>query len=373
MQGVYIHIPFCRQACSYCDFHFSTLLKNKSDLIDALIAEIDLRKNYLEAPSLDSIYFGGGTPSLLDKEELDRILSALSKHFSWKPDAEITIECNPDDLSQEKLKELRSAGFNRLSVGLQSFNDEELKWMNRAHDAQQSEGSIKAAQDAGFGNISIDLMYGSKFQDERSWEGTLQKAIALGVQHISAYNLTAEPKTAFGTAVKKGLEPAVDDEKSARQFLMMIEMLEKNGFIHYEISNFGKKDRFALHNSNYWKGRYYLGLGPSAHSFNGKERQWNVSNNSSYIKALTQRLPFFEIETLSNDNRYNEYVLTGLRTIWGCDVIYIEKTFGAEAAAHFKKIIGEYMPLQVSQNENSYALTREGRLLADKIAMELFI
>ncbi|MGZ3884840.1 MAG: radical SAM family heme chaperone HemW [Bacteroidia bacterium] len=373
MQGIYIHIPFCKQACSYCDFHFSTLLKNKSELVAALCSEIKTRHDYLGSNVLSSVYFGGGTPSLLDAGELQLIFEALHQYFTWDKQAELTIECNPDDLSPAKLKELRSAGFNRLSIGLQSFNDAELKWMNRAHTAVQSVTCVRAAQEAGFDNISIDLMYGSKFQDITSWRRTLQQAIDLRVQHISSYNLTIEPKTALGLAAKKGLEPDIEEEKSAEQFLLMTDLLENDGFIHYEISNFGKDGYFAVHNSNYWKGCHYLGIGPSAHSFNGSGRQWNIANNNTYIHALKHRLPYFETEVLSDTNKYNEYVLTGLRTIWGCSLKYIESRFGKKMADHFATKIKVYMPDCISEQEAVFTLTKKGKLLADKIAMELFV
>lgn len=373
MQGIYIHIPFCKQACNYCDFHFSTQLDNKTLLVNALCGEIELRHDYLQEKKLDSIYFGGGTPSLLSKEELSQIFSSLKKYFSWDEKAEITLEANPDDLTKEKLKELKDLGINRLSIGLQSFNEDELKWMNRAHTAIESENCIRDAQAAGFNNISIDLIYGSKFQTLQSWEETLQKAIDLNVQHISSYNLTVENKTALGHAVKKGNEPLIDDEKSSKQFLMMIEALEKNGFIHYEISNFGKKGFFAVHNSNYWKGCHYLGIGPAAHSFNGVSRQWNINNNSAYINAIKNSTPFFETEILTVNNKYNEYVLTGLRTIWGCNLDHIKNNFSEVHADYFLNKIKKYLKGEVVENETIFTLTKKGKLLADKIAMELFI
>lgn len=373
MAGIYLHIPFCKQACTYCDFHFSTLLKNKPDFVNALCKEIELRKNYIATTNLESIYFGGGTPSLLSKEELELIFKTLKKFFKWKADAEITLECNPDDLSREKLKELKQAGINRLSIGLQSFNDEELKWMNRAHTAEESEACVKLAQQEGFNNITIDLIYGSKFQTMESWKQTLQKAVDLNVQHISSYNLTVEKKTKLGMDVLKGKEQEVDDEKSAEQFLIMIDVLEKNGYEHYEISNFAKQGFIAVHNSNYWKGKKYLGLGPSAHSFNGETRQWNVANNNTYIKAINDNSTYFEIENLSPENRYNEYVLTGLRTKWGCDLNYIQENLGESFSKHFVNEI-EKQNKSLFEKENSiYRLTKKGRLLADKIAMELFV
>lgn len=373
MAGIYLHIPFCKQACTYCDFHFSTLLKNKPELVKAICKEIELRKDYLATKKIESIYFGGGTPSLLSKEELQNIFTTLSNYFVWDKQIEITLECNPDDLTKEKLQELKTTGVNRLSIGLQSFNDEELKWMNRAHTAEESETCVKLAQNIGFDNITIDLIYGSKFQTIESWKQTLQKAIDLNVQHISSYNLTVEKKTKLGIDVLKGKEKEVDDEKSAEQFLIMIEVLEKNGFIHYEISNFAKPGYIALHNSNYWKGEKYLGLGPSAHSFNGKTRQWNIANNNTYIKAMNEGGEYFEIENLTPENRYNEYVLTGLRTIWGCDTNYIQANLGAELANHFVNEMEKQNRSLFEKEKSTYRLTKKGRLLADKIAMDLFV
>jgi len=372
MSGIYLHIPFCKQACTYCDFYFSTQLSSKEPVIGALIKEIDLRNTYLESRQLESIYFGGGTPSLLSKQDLERIFSALSLYFSWDKNSEITLEANPDDINAHSLKVWQEAGINRLSIGLQSFNEEELKWMNRAHKASESLISVKRAQEAGYSNISIDLIYGSKFQSLRSWEKTLETAIGLNTQHISSYNLTIENKTVLGLKHAKGKEPSVSDELSSAQFLRMEEMLGNSGFIHYEISNFGKPGFLAKHNSNYWLQKHYLGLGPSAHSFNGVSRQWNVRNNALYIKAFNEGTPFFEQEQLSLNDRYNEYVLTRLRTVWGCDVNEIEALFGKEIAAHFKEgILGKLQHFH--QQQGVYTLTKPARLLADGIASDLFI
>lgn len=341
--------------------------------MNALCGEIELRKNYFgEKRNIETIYFGGGTPSLLTTEELNRIFEVLSKNFTWEKNAEITLECNPDDLTKEKLTALKLAGINRLSIGLQSFNEEELTWMNRAHTAMQSEQSVKDAQDAGFNNITIDLIYGSKFQDVKSWEETLRKATSLKVQHISAYNLTVEKRTALGVAVERRNEPLVDDEKSAAQFLLMMDVLGSKDFIHYEISNFAQKNFESRHNSNYWKGSHYLGIGPSAHSFNGTSRQWNVSNNAVYIKGIKRNEPVVESETLSKDDKYNEYILTCLRTIWGCDLQNIQQQFGDKYADHFKENINRFIPAYVKENNSIYTLTRDGKLLADKIATDLF-
>jgi oxygen-independent coproporphyrinogen III oxidase len=372
MSGIYLHIPFCRKACLYCDFHFSTQLKTKGILVDAICKEIGLRKDFLENKNLNSIYFGGGTPSVLERSELEKIFTALSKHFTWDTTTEITFECNPDDLSKEKLKELKQFGINRLSIGLQSFDDSELKWMNRLHTAAQSEASVKLAQDLDFGNITIDLIYGSKFQTLKSWEHTLQKAVELDVKHISSYNLTVEEETELGYKVNKGNEEKVDEEKSAEQFTMMIEHLQQNGYDHYEISNFAKPGSEALHNTNYWKGAKYLGIGPSAHSYNGTLRQWNLANNAIYVDALNKEKEFFETEELTLKNRYNEYVMTGLRTKWGCDLNFIRSEFGNDFAEHFSEKSKTFIPEIIQKSDSVFILTKKGKLLADKVAAELF-
>lgn len=343
--------------------------------MNAILTEIDLRKNYLDDKPIETIYFGGGTPSLLTEKELNLLLAKLYNTFSVSNDAEVTLECNPDDLSDIKLKELKRAEINRLSIGLQSFNEEELRWMNRAHTAKESEASVKRAQDKGFENITIDLIYGSKFSNLGNWKKTLDKAIALDVKHISSYNLTIEDKTKLGHDFKLKKEAAIDNEQSAELFLEMVDRLEKNEFIQYEISNFGKEGFFSIHNSNYWKGRHYLGLGPSAHSFDGLSRQWNVANNNKYIKELGERTNnFFEKEVLTEKERFNEYILTTLRTIWGIDLDYLKKNFNADFISGFDKQIKSYLDSKtVVLKDNCYVLTTEGKLLADRIASELFV
>ncbi len=375
MSGIYIHIPFCKQACNYCDFHFSTSLKLKTNLRDSILLEIDLRHSYLENKNIETIYFGGGTPSLLSEKDLFLVLEKIYKNYKVSSNAEITLEANPDDLSIEKLKELKRLEINRLSIGLQSFNNEELIWMNRAHTATESEASVKRAQDKGFENISIDLIYGSKFSNLTNWKKTLDKAIALDVKHISSYNLTIEDKTKLGHDFKVKKEIAIDDEKSSELFLEMIDRLEKNNFIQYEISNFGKENYFSNHNSNYWKGIEYIGFGPSAHSFDGVSRQWNVSNNSLYIKNVTDKNEaYFEKEILSESDQFNEYVLTSLRTIWGIDVTVLKNKFNPEIINSFNEKIKTYISSDmVSFSNNKYVLTSNGKLFADKIASELFV
>ena len=374
MSGIYIHIPFCKQACHYCDFHFSTSLKNKDALVKSILSEIDKRYNYLPNKTIETIYFGGGTPSMLSEKETFLILEKIYKLYNVSNNAEITLECNPDDLSDEKLKELKRLEINRLSIGLQSFDDEELIWMKRGHTAKESESSVKRAQDKGFENITVDLIYGSKFSNLNNWKKTLDKAIALEIPHISSYNLTIEEKTKLGHDFKVKKEKAIDDEKSSELYLEMIDRLEKNNFIHYEISNFGKEGFFSKHNSNYWKGEYYLGLGPSAHSFDGTSRQWNVSNNNIYIKYIDEKSEkYYEKEILTETERFNEYILTSLRTIWGINLIYLKTNFNSDFVKNFSNQIQEYIKQEtVLVKDSTYTLTEKGKLLADKIASELF-
>ena len=375
MSGIYIHIPFCKQACHYCDFHFSTSLKLKSNLVEAILTEIDLRLPYLKNKNIETIYFGGGTPSLLSEKDLFLILEKLYKTYNVSSHAEITLEANPDDLNIDKLKELKRLEINRLSIGLQSFNDEELIWMNRAHTAAESEASVKRSQDKGFENISIDLIYGSKFSNLTNWKKTLDKTIALDVKHISSYNLTIEDKTKLGHDFKVKKEMAIDDEKSSELFLEMIDRLEKNKFIHYEISNFGKENWFSNHNSNYWKGIEYIGFGPSAHSFDGVSRQWNISNNSLYIKNVNDtNESYFEKELLSEVDQFNEYILTSLRTIWGIDAEVLKNKFSSKIIHSFNRNINTYISKgMVTFTNNQYVLTIKGKLFADRIASELFV
>lgn len=373
MSGIYIHIPFCRQACNYCDFHFSTSLQSKEELVKSIVVELEQRHSYLEDKHIETIYFGGGTPSLLTEREGFTILEKIYRLYDVSRDAEITMECNPDDLSEEKLKELKRLEVNRLSIGLQSFNEDELVWMNRAHTAKESEASVKRAQDRGFENITIDLIYGSKFSNIRNWKSTLDKAIALDVKHISSYNLTIEEKTKLGHDFHKKKEAAIDDELSSEMFLEMADRLGRNGFIHYEISNFGKEGFFSTHNSNYWKGKHYLGLGPSAHSFDGVSRQWNVANNTIYIKKVNEGIGYFDKEILTEKERFNEYMLIALRTMWGIDMAYLKTHFDDRLVKEFiAQVAGFVEDGTVVLKDNFYTLTEKGKLLADRIAGDLF-
>jgi oxygen-independent coproporphyrinogen-3 oxidase len=371
LHGIYLHIPFCKQACTYCDFYFSTNLRMQDEVTAAICTEIDLRRNYLQSEEIGSLYFGGGTPSLLTADNLQRLFAVLQKHFRWDPSAEITFEVNPDDVTAERLSLWKKLGINRLSIGLQSFMEEELRWMNRAHTAEESLTAVKMAQDAGFSNLSIDLIYGSKFQDLKTWERTLNTALGLDVQHISSYNLTIEPGTVLGLLHKKGKEPEVFDELSNDQFRMMAARLKEAGFIHYEISNFGRPGHLAVHNTNYWLQQPYLGLGPSAHSFDGSSRQWNVRNNSVYVRAMNEGGKYFDKEILSVRDRYNEYVLTRLRTIWGCDLNEINEKFGPEFKKYFLAEVNKKSSSFIESN-GVFTLTEEARSFADGIASALF-
>ena len=373
MSGIYIHIPFCRKACLYCDFHFSVNLENKKYLIDAICKEITSRKNYLEDETITSIYFGGGTPSLLSLPELEQILSVVHTNFVLDKKAELTFELNPEDAEINYLKKIKTLGVNRLSIGLQSFNDEELKWMNRAHTVKQNTGSVKTAQQAGFDNISIDLIYGSKFQTAKTWYETLHTAFSLHTQHISSYNLTVESRTQLHHLIKDKKETEVDSELSAQQFNILIEETEKHGFIQYEISNFGKEGYMAKHNSSYWKGAYYLGIGPSAHSYNGVARRFNVRSNAQYMQAIENDKSFYEEEILTANDTYNEYILTRLRTQWGCDVKEIEALFGEKYKAYFLKQLEPHKQKNFFDiKQNRITLTKHGRHFADGIAADLF-
>jgi oxygen-independent coproporphyrinogen-3 oxidase len=371
--GIYLHIPFCKQACHYCNFHFSTSMRYKSEMIDAIVTEIELQKDYLNGLPLQSIYFGGGTPSVLETSEIELLLHQIYKFHEVLPNAEITLEANPDDLTETKLQQLSKTAINRLSIGVQSFFDADLKYMNRAHDVSEAINCIKNAQKYGFNNLTIDLIYGTPTMNNEQWRTNLQTIFDLNVSHISCYCLTVEPKTALEHFVKTGKSEPVDEGQAAEQFEILVAEMTKNGFDHYEISNFAKPDFYAVHNSNYWKGKNYLGLGPSAHSFNGETRQWNIAHNQQYINSLTQKELNFELENLSKNDQFNEYIMTGLRTKWGVDLTKIE-TFGKEILIHFIEKCQPFLENQTMiQTENGFALTSKGRFLSDGIISELFL
>ncbi|MBX7051091.1 MAG: radical SAM family heme chaperone HemW [Flavobacteriales bacterium] len=374
MAGIYIHIPFCKQACHYCDFHFSTTLHARSELVDALVIELDQRKHDAHDEPVRTIYFGGGTPSLLSGDELKKIMDRVFDTQVVISPAEITLEANPDDLSKNKIKELREAGINRLSIGIQSFRDEDLKWMNRAHLAHQADYAVKAAQDAGFENITIDLIYSIPSLSMNDWRDNLKKAIELNVPHISAYSLTIEPKTVFGHRKAKGLLTPTDESISQDQFLAMVDLFAEAGLLQYEVSNFSKPGLESRHNSSYWKGELYIGIGPSAHSFDGKNRRWNISNNQQYMRGIQRGEPMFEQEILTKEMRYNEYIMTGLRTIWGVELNYLRDHFGVDLNDLYPKEISYWKEEgKMIEKEGVMRLTPKGFLFADRIASDLFI
>ncbi|MBT1702682.1 radical SAM family heme chaperone HemW [Chryseosolibacter indicus] len=373
MAGIYIHIPFCKQACHYCDFHFSTNTSMRNEMVRSIVQELKLQQQYLDNEPIETIYFGGGTPSLLSNEELFAILDVIyaSYHISTQP--EITLEANPDDLSKDKLTHLYQVGVNRLSVGVQSFNDEILKFLNRAHDGTTATESIKTARDIGFNNISIDLIYAIPGLDNNEWINNIMLAVALKPQHISSYSLTIEPKTAFGNWLAKGRLTAVEDDLAALHLEILVEQLANHGYEQYEVSNFALSGYYSRHNSSYWKQKKYLGVGPSAHSYNGITRQYNVSNNAFYIKSIKKDIVPFQLEQLSRADHINEYLLTTLRTSWGCSLDYLKSKFEYDLMNHHAPYLSNLLEnkLAVLQN-NHLTLTKSGKLLADKISSDLF-
>jgi len=371
MAGIYIHIPFCRQACHYCNFHFSTSQKSRSDIVKAIVKELELRQNYLPTKTLETIYFGGGTPSVLKSDEISDILTAIGKYFNIESSAEITLEANPEDLTTNYLEQLREVGINRLSIGVQSFIDNDLQFMNRSHNATQAKKSIEAAQNI-FEDISIDLIFGGQYSSPVNWTYNLKTAILLDPVHISSYSLTIEDGTTFGNWMAKNKLQPIKDETQKEQFLETIESLSQAGYEHYEISNYAKPGQYARHNTNYWRSKPYLGIGPSAHSFDGHTRQWNVSNNHQYLKSILNGEPFYTIENLTEQDQYNEYILTSLRTMWGCDRNRIN-SFDPVYQDHFdhniRQIISDKKALS---KHNILYLTQQGKLFADQVAEELF-
>ncbi|WP_298793894.1 radical SAM family heme chaperone HemW [uncultured Allomuricauda sp.] len=373
MAGVYIHVPFCKQACHYCDFHFSTQLGRKESMIKALQKELELRKGEFQSVVVETVYFGGGTPSVLEISEIEALITAVYEHYEVIEHPEITLEANPDDLSKNRIIELSESPVNRLSIGIQSFYDEDLKLMNRAHDAGEAEGCIQEAKKH-FDNITIDLIYGIPGMDNNRWKSNIEKALAFELPHISSYALTVEPKTALKKFIEKGVIPDVDDEQAQAQFNILVQVLEQQGYINYEISNFGKPGYFSKNNTAYWLGKKYIGIGPSAHSFDGENRGWNVRNNIKYIKALENEVVPMEIETLTKRDRYNEYVMTGLRTIWGVSLDKIEKEFGEEYSNYIHQQAEKYIEQDlISFTDGKLLTTNKGKFLADGIASDLFM
>jgi oxygen-independent coproporphyrinogen-3 oxidase len=373
MPGLYLHIPFCKQACHYCNFHFSTSLRSKGDMVAAILTELELQRDYLDGAELGSVYFGGGTPSLLETKDLEQIFEKITALHRVVPDAEITLEANPDDLSATKLRDLKNyTPVNRLSIGIQSFGDEDLRWMNRAHAAAHAHACLEDALATGFHDLTLDLIYGAPTTSDAQWAENLRLAFGYGVPHLSCYCLTVEEGTALGTFVRKGQQPPVDEEKAARQFEFLMNAAAEHGYEHYEISNFSLPDRYARHNSSYWRGEPYLGIGPSAHSFDGLSRQWNLANNALYIKALAENRIPFEKEMLTPVQRYNEYVMTSLRTMWGADLSKI-RAMGEAFAEHFERSAQPFLKNETLERRgDNFRLSLSGKFLADGIAAELF-
>ena len=372
MAGIYIHIPFCRQKCYYCDFYKTVNTTLTEKFLSALKTEIVQRKNYFGNEIVETIYFGGGTPSVLTKTEISAIIGFLHQHFNIAENVEITFEANPDDLSVEYLKDIFSTGIRRLSIGIQSFKDEYLQKMNRRHDTNQSIAAVENAAKTGFNDISVDLIYGLPGLTINQWKADLEQVFSLPVQHLSAYHLTYHKGTPFYTWLKKGTLKALKETESIKQFEILIKMAKKKGFEQYEISNFAKEGRYSKHNSSYWKGIKYLGLGPSAHSFNGVSRSWNISHIDTYIKALEFGLPYFEEEILSENNKYNEYILTRIRTIWGVSIYELEEFFGTEKSKYFRINIDKYVNSGLVKLDNGiYNLTEKGMFVSDEIMTNL--
>ena len=373
MAGIYIHIPFCKQACFYCDFHFSTSLKRKEEMLQAILSELQLRKNEFEDEQIETIYFGGGTPSLLTSEEIATIFKVIYRNYNVIESPEITLEANPDDLSESKIIALSNSPINRLSIGIQSFFEDDLQFMNRAHTAEESKNCLSVAMRY-FDNITIDLIYGVPNMSTKKWKENLKIAFDFGVPHISSYALTVEEKTALHNFIKKGTVPPINEQQALEHFNILVSETEKQGFEHYEISNFGKSAYFSKHNTSYWLGKKYLGIGPSAHSFNGKQRSWNIANNAKYIKSINNKTLPLEFEELSINNRFNEYIMTGLRTIWGVDLNKIEQDFGKTYLNELNKNSQQFIEkglLKIS-SENKLVTTNKGKFLADGIASDLF-
>ena len=372
MAGIYIHIPFCKQACHYCDFHFSTSLKKKDELIECLVTELELRKNELQNQSIETIYFGGGTPSLLTRDELELLINTVYKNYTTIENPEITLEANPDDLSNDVIIQLSKSPVNRISIGVQSFFERDLKLMNRAHNTKEALECLEIATQY-FDNISIDLIYGIPGLSNEEWLENIETALSFNVPHISCYALTVEPKTALETFIKKGIIDNVDDDLAQEQFNILGDKLEVSGFINYELSNFGKPHYFSRNNSAYWQGELYLGIGPSAHSFNGDQRSWNVSNNTKYIKTIQKNELPSESEILSKIDKFNEYIMTGLRTIWGVSLKKVENDFGG----NYKKQLLQQSEIYIKEHllyieDDKLLTTKKGKFLSDGIASNLF-
>ena len=372
MAGIYVHIPFCKKRCSYCDFHFSTTFsKYRQDLISAICLELVLRKDELKSEFIETIYFGGGTPSLLTKEELASIMSTILEHYQLADTPEITFEVNPEDAHEANLLTWKKLGINRLSIGLQSFQESDLSWMNRSHTLEQGTDAVRLAQKLGFTNLSIDLIYGLPGLSNEQWMEHLNRAMSLNVQHISSYCLTIEPKTALNDFVAKGKLIRPTEDQQSEQFELLVSTLAHAGFEQYEISNFAKDQKYAKHNSAYWNFSPYLGVGPSAHSFNGQQRRWNLANNTNYYQRVGKNQDWFEVEKLTESEKWNEYFLTGLRTKWGILKKNIQEMGGMNSSE--LPLMDTYLKNEwILEADASFVLTEKGKLQADGIASSFF-
>jgi oxygen-independent coproporphyrinogen-3 oxidase len=374
MAGIYIHIPFCRKRCHYCDFYKTTDFGQKFRLVKSLITELENHSQELADEEIHTVYLGGGTPSVLQVNELNDLLDTIWKNYRLHPNAEITIEANPDDINELKFKAIREIGYNRISIGIQSFADSDLKLMNRRHDSEQAIQAVEIVKNAGFKNISIDLIYGLPNQNLQEWERNVRMAVDLDVQHISAYHLTYHEGTVFYDQLKKGHLKELPDEISLQQFEILIDVLKHAGFEHYEISNFCQPGFYSRHNSSYWKGEKYLGIGPSAHSFDLKSRRWNVSSISKYLEGVENGKSFYEAEILSEQDRYNEYIITGLRTIWGISDQLVSTTFPEKYVVHFRKILKKYLESgHIQEQPERITLSREGLFISDQIMADFMM
>lgn len=373
MSGIYIHIPFCKQACHYCDFHFSTSLKKKDEMVLALAKEITLRKSEFKDEVVETIYFGGGTPSILEIQDLRFLIDEVYRNYTVVENPEITVEANPDDLTETRIIELSQNKINRLSIGIQSFFEDDLKLMNRAHNSTEAKKCLEIATQY-FDNISIDLIYGVPNMSNEKWLQNIETALSFNVQHISSYALTVEPKTALHSFIQKGIISPPDDEVAQEHFHLLVDKLEENGFIHYELSNFGKSTYLSKNNSSYWLGKKYIGIGPSAHSYNGISRSWNISNNTLYLKSIAENILPSETEILTKTDRYNEYVMTGLRTIWGISLDRIETEFGKTYLDYLNKQSYNYIEDHfLFVDDTILRTTKIGKFLSDGIASDLFM
>jgi oxygen-independent coproporphyrinogen III oxidase len=373
MSGIYIHIPFCKQACNYCDFHFSTSMKKKAEMVLVLSQEIEMRKSEFQEEIVETLYFGGGTPSRLQIPEIKLLIDSVYQNYNVAQNPEITLEANPDDLSEDYLIQLSKIGINRLSIGIQSFFEEDLKMMNRAHNSEEAKACLQMATRY-FDNISVDLIYGIPGLSNEKWTENIETVLSFGIPHISSYALTVESKTALKKLIENGKIAAPKDEIAAEHFSILVKKLEENGFIHYELSNFGKENYFSKNNSAYWLGKKYIGIGPSAHSYDGEKRSWNVSNNTTYLKSIAENKLPSESEILTKTDRYNEYVMTGLRTIWGISLDRIEREFGKSYLDYIRKHALKFINDDLLFIENEILKpTSKGKFLCDGIASDLFL